>query len=70
MAAFNRERDNQLNTQTIASWAYASNITDHNERLMNDASAEGAKFIKVSQIEDIFLRQMYKHVLDLKVYVV
>lgn len=48
MAAFNVERDEQLNKQTIASWAYGSNITDHNERVMNDVSAEGAKFIKVS----------------------
>ncbi|XP_061401531.1 angiotensin-converting enzyme-like [Musca vetustissima] len=36
----------QTNIETEASWAYASNITDENERRRNEISAENAKFMK------------------------
>ncbi|KAL5281727.1 hypothetical protein ACFFRR_005209 [Megaselia abdita] len=49
-AEFVRELDHELNTivnkDTEAGWAYASNITDANELLKNEASAETGKFIK------------------------
>lgn len=49
-AEFLRELDHELNTivnkDTEASWAYGSNITDTNEVLKNEASAETGKFIK------------------------
>ena len=35
-----------MNKDTEASWLYASNITDFNEQLKNEASAETGKFIK------------------------
>uniref|UniRef100_A0A1L8EGI7 Angiotensin-converting enzyme n=1 Tax=Haematobia irritans TaxID=7368 RepID=A0A1L8EGI7_HAEIR len=42
----NKELAKHTNVETEASWAYASNITDENERLRNEISAENAKFLK------------------------
>lgn len=38
------QRNNKV---TEASWAYASNITDYNLQVQNEASAEHAKYLKV-----------------------
>nr|Q10715.1 RecName: Full=Angiotensin-converting enzyme; AltName: Full=Dipeptidyl carboxypeptidase I; AltName: Full=Kininase II; Flags: Precursor [Haematobia irritans exigua]AAA70427.1 angiotensin converting enzyme [Haematobia irritans exigua]prf//2210282A angiotensin-converting enzyme [Haematobia irritans exigua] len=42
----NKELAKHTNVETEVSWAYASNITDENERLRNEISAENAKFLK------------------------
>ncbi|XP_013104589.2 angiotensin-converting enzyme [Stomoxys calcitrans] len=42
----NKELAQHTNVETEASWAYASNITDENERVRNEISAENAKFLK------------------------
>ncbi|XP_073823622.1 angiotensin converting enzyme [Musca autumnalis] len=42
----NKELAKHTNIETEASWAYASNITDENERVRNEISAENAKFMK------------------------
>lgn len=46
MTELNVELARRRNIETVASWAYASNITDENEKLKNDVSAENAKFYK------------------------
>lgn len=51
--AFNIELNAHINKERIASWAYASNITDHNLGVMNDASADEAKFTKVYKIRTL-----------------
>lgn len=50
MSELNEEYNRRKNIETIAAWAYASNITDENEKLKNDVSAENAKFYKVSKM--------------------
>ncbi|XP_055848354.1 angiotensin-converting enzyme-like isoform X2 [Episyrphus balteatus] len=42
----NNEINNMVNIETLASWAFDSNITDANEKARNKASAERAKFMK------------------------
>ncbi|XP_005183216.1 angiotensin-converting enzyme [Musca domestica] len=46
LANINKELAKHTNVETEASWAYASNITDENERKRNEISAENAKFMK------------------------
>lgn len=45
------ELHSRRNVVTEASWAYASNITDHNLQKQNEASAENAKYAKVSMMK-------------------
>ncbi|XP_055703500.1 angiotensin-converting enzyme-like isoform X2 [Phlebotomus papatasi] len=42
----NEELDRKKNINTVASWAYASNITESNLKNMNDISVETAKYYK------------------------
>lgn len=49
MTELNEEYNRRKNIETIAAWAYASNITDENEKIKNDVSAENAKYYKVSK---------------------
>nr|QHO60759.1 salivary 71kDa-like protein [Sergentomyia schwetzi] len=42
----NEELDRRKNINTVASWAYASNITDENLKKMNDVSVETAQYYK------------------------
>ncbi|XP_060649906.1 angiotensin-converting enzyme [Drosophila nasuta] len=42
----NKELAKRTNVETEASWAYASNINDENEKKKNEISAELAKFMK------------------------
>nr|ANW11475.1 Lol71 [Bichromomyia olmeca] len=42
----NEELDSKKNYNTVASWAYASNITEDNLKRMNDVSVETAKYYK------------------------
>lgn len=42
----NKELAKRTNVETEAAWAYASNITDENEKKKNEISAELAKFMK------------------------
>ncbi|XP_034098216.1 angiotensin-converting enzyme isoform X3 [Drosophila albomicans] len=42
----NKELAKRTNVETEASWAYASNINDENEKKKNEVSAELAKFMK------------------------
>lgn len=37
------------NLDVVANWAYASNITDANEKRKNEVSADNAKFAKVRE---------------------
>lgn len=48
MTTLNNELNERTNKLTEASWAYASNITDHNLEVRNKMSEENAKFLKVS----------------------
>lgn len=48
LAGLNVELNRQANQIAEASWAYGSNITDHNERVKNDVMTAGAAFSKVS----------------------
>lgn len=47
----NKEIARRTNLETEASWAYASNINDENERRKNEVSAEVAKFMKEVSID-------------------
>lgn len=49
MEALNFEINRQSNIVAETSWAYASNITDYNEKLKNDAAAANAVFTKVRE---------------------
>uniref|UniRef100_A0A1L8DR16 Angiotensin-converting enzyme n=1 Tax=Nyssomyia neivai TaxID=330878 RepID=A0A1L8DR16_9DIPT len=42
----NEELNRKKNYNTVAAWAYASNITEENLKLMNDVSVETAKYYK------------------------
>lgn len=44
----NEELDRKKNINTVASWAYASNITESSLKNMNEISVETAKYYKVS----------------------
>lgn len=46
----NDEINQKKNKATIASWNYATNITDENQRINNEVSAELAKEYKVGVI--------------------
>lgn len=46
MANLNKELAKRTNVETEASWAYASNINDENEKKKNEIAAELAKFMK------------------------
>lgn len=48
MTLLNDDLNVRTNKLTEASWAYASNITDHNLEVRNKMSEENAKFLKVS----------------------
>ncbi|XP_037927250.1 angiotensin-converting enzyme [Teleopsis dalmanni] len=57
----NKEIAKRTNIETEASWAYASNINDENERKKNEISAEVAKFMKeVSKDIQKFKWQSYQ----------
>lgn len=49
-AKLNDEINLKKNKEAIASWAYASNITDENQKVQLDVSSELAKEYKVSSI--------------------
>lgn len=51
MENLNAELAKRTNIATEASWAYASNITDENERNKNAVAAEVAKFVKEASQE-------------------
>lgn len=48
MTLLNDDLNVRTNKLTEASWAYASNITDHNLEVRNKMSEANAKFLKVS----------------------
>lgn len=48
MQTLNDDLNERTNKATEASWAYATNITDHNLEVKNKLSEENAKFYKVS----------------------
>lgn len=59
MSELNDEYNRRKNIETIAAWAYASNITDENEKLKNDVSAENAKYYKVSKMNLVLSFSIY-----------
>lgn len=63
--ALNARMNQQSNILAETSWAYSSNLTDHNERIMNDASAASANFVKVSVVFDsnvfLFITHMFEY---------
>lgn len=50
MDVLNEELEHQANIVVEANWQYASNITDENERLKNEAASLEAIFTKVRKI--------------------
>lgn len=46
MKSLNSDIAKRTNVETEAQWAYASNITDENDRKKNEVSADNAKFMK------------------------
>uniref|UniRef100_A0A336LZ65 Angiotensin-converting enzyme n=1 Tax=Culicoides sonorensis TaxID=179676 RepID=A0A336LZ65_CULSO len=51
MKTLNEELNDRQNKLTEASWAYASNITDHNLEVRNKMSEDQAKFLKETAIK-------------------
>lgn len=61
MTELNDELNRRKNIEMIASWQYASNITDENEKIKNEVAFDNAKFTKVGQMIINFLLKCSDH---------